>query len=395
MKSGSTQLRPNLVLVFLSLLFYLPISIHASQFYSDYGAHIDIALALPATVTSVTHVLYHAVFLAIHQLLPSVALPLKAAVAILPFMVPVPLIAFSVLKKASSGKLPDLLLMALSLGLTIMAPVTIWTSSYMIGYFNPIVYHNPTMIAVRLFTIPLFLLAVRIFQLDSRRDWNHRVYQALLCAVLVLLASLAKPSYTFVLLPGCCLFAFWQVLRHRKVDLPLLALGICLPGVLMLGVLYLLAYYSHYDGSSIAIGFLTFMQRHTLSWRLPIQLILSLVFPIGLYIGYRKEAQQDSYLSLSWIMFGIGASMAYLLYEDGPRVADGNFVWSGYSAVFVLMFASLLFFCRAYATSNQRSGRSRRQVLGFTFTRREAIVLLLFLLHVVSGIAYYFRFLAR
>ena len=52
----------------------------------------------------------------------------------------------------------------------------------------------------------------------------------LLCASLLLLSTLAKPSYTFVLIPGCCAFAAWQALRANRVDWIYLIFGICIPG---------------------------------------------------------------------------------------------------------------------------------------------------------------------
>ena len=106
----------------------------------------------------------------------------------------------------------------------------------MLGYFNPIVYHNPTMMAVRTFALPVSLLAVGVFQARSSSNLNYRTYQVMLCAVLVVLTTLTKPSYTLALIPGCCLFAILRLLMRRKVNFPLLVFGICLPGIIMLGM---------------------------------------------------------------------------------------------------------------------------------------------------------------
>ncbi len=393
MKNDMTYLRPYLVLVVLSLVIYLPVSLQASQFLHDYGNHIKLALELPESARRINHVFYHAVFLLAHRLLPSLLLPQAAVAAILTFMLPVPLMAFSIFKKAANQSLPDWLLMAFALGLTILAPVTIWTNSFMLGYFNPIVYHNPTIIALRLFAIPVSLLAARVFCERPFESMNQQIFLILLCAVLVLLATLTKPSYTFVLLPGCCVYAVWRLLRWRHINIPFLIFAICLPGVLMLGLMYLLAYYGFDDGSSLAIGAFTFMKLHIPTWRIPIQLMLSLIFPAGLYLCYPIQARRDLYLNLSWLIFGVGAAVVYLLYETGPRLHHGNFLWSGYSAVFVLMFASILFFCRVRSSGQQREDRKTLSILGLRFTGRDVFVMLLFTMHLVSGIAYYFRFL--
>ena len=393
MNTKLRSLLPYLVLALLSLIGYLPLLMDASTLFSDYGHHIDVALALPESVKHISHVLYHAAFLLIRILLPSLTLQLAAVAALLTFMLPVPLIALWLFRKAANDALPDSLLMAFSLSLTIMAPVTIWTNHYMIGYFNPIVYHNPTMIALRLFLIPISLLAFRIFDSRSFRNINHRIFVSLLSAVLVLLATLTKPSYTLALIPSCCLLAIWRLLRRQYVDIPLLAIGVCLPGILLLGLLYLLVYFNYDDGSAVAVGFLTLMKVYIPAWRIPIQLILSLLFPLGIYMCFRKEARQHLYLNMSWLIFGVGAAIAFLLYEDGPRFAHGNFLWSGYSATFVLMFVSTLFFVERLQSDITSVEKRNFQRVKALFTSRHAVVALLFGLHVISGMAYYLRFM--
>jgi len=160
----------------------------------------------------------------------------------------------------------------------------------------------------------------------------------------------------------------------------------------MLGLAYLLTYYHYDDGTMIAVGFLTGMKYYVPTWRIPIQLRLSLACPLGLYIGFYTEARQHAYLNLSWLIFGVGAIYAYWLYED-PRIKHANFLWSGYSAVFLLMFASMLFYIERRRSNVASAETGKLRLFGVHFTRREAFVMLLFGLHVISGIAYYARFL--
>ena len=350
------------------------------------------ALAFPEQIRPASHVLFHAIFLLVHRLLPHVADPHAAVLAILPVMMPLPLLIFAMFKKSASNSLPDSVLMALSLGLTIMSPITIWTNAWMIGYINPIVYHNPTTIAVRLFVIPLSLFALRVFSGDPWRSANHRVYTLLLCAALLLLATLAKPSFTMALIPGCCAFAVWHWLKRRPIDWALLAFGICLPAVLMIGLQYLITYVSFEENTSIAIGFLTFMSHWIPVWRIPIQLLLSLVFPLGILLLYPAEALRNLYLKMSWTIFAAATAFTYLFYEVGPTFTHGNFLWISYSAVFLLMFASTKFLIEQH-TRDYRNGLSALQLFGLRFSRTTAIGILLFGLHVLSGIAYYMRYL--
>ena len=266
-KYGDTKLirlRPYLLLLLLSLIVYLPVMQHATGKRVDFGIHITFALGDPdstgdlAHAVHVAHILFHAIFLFVDHLAPFLPPTSVAFVAILLVMLPVPIMAFALFKDAAGDTLPASNLIALSLAVTIATPITIWSNPVMIGYMNPIVYHNPTYITARLFVIPLSLLAFRIFLGQPYRDLNQRVYVLLLSAVVVLLGTMAKPSFTFALLPGCCLFALWRSFRRQPVDWLLLVCGICLPGMILMGLQYLIVYESADRGfRQLPFGLLT------------------------------------------------------------------------------------------------------------------------------------------
>ena len=255
MSNKLREAEPYIFLLLLSLLVYLPVMTRAAAAKPDFGIHIEIALELPDSTDHTAHVLYHALFLSIHQLTPSTPYTSIALWAVIVVMLPVPMMVFALLGRAARGALPTSFLMAVSIALTIIAPITIWTNRYMVGYINPIVYHSPTMILVRLFVIPLSLLTLRIFQGLPYRSLNQRVYILLLSAVLVLLSILAKPSFAFALLPGCCLYALWRFCRRQPVDWLLLIGGFCIPGAFLLGLLYLIGLNNKFGGFHISYGF--------------------------------------------------------------------------------------------------------------------------------------------
>lgn len=379
-----------LLLALSSLILHLPIMYRAIFRYWDFQAHVKHALALPDQVTHISGVLFHADFLFFHRIL---GLPQQPAVlvAILLVMVPVPLIAFALFKRSAGRHLPDSVLMAFALGLAIIAPITIWTDEFMLGYLNPIAYHNPTSITARLFVIPVSVLAIRIYQSQPYRSLNHRAYVLLLCAVLMVLSILAKPSFALALIPGCILFAFWRALRGGHVDWILLALGVFIPAILMLGLQSMISYVEHDDGSSIAIGFLTFMKLWIPIWRIPIQLLLSIVFPVGVILLYAKQARHHLFLNVAWTVFVCAILVTYLLYETGPRKWHGNFLWTSYNAVFLLMFASTLFLLEQYVRE-LRHGHGGLQIISLRCSRRFVLASMLFGLHLLSGVAYYLRF---
>lgn len=390
MNSGRYRLSVYPLLALASLAVHLPVMYRAIYRQWDFQAHIKRVLSFPYQLEDISDVLFHADFLFFHRILGLSQQPAVLA-AILLVMAPVPLIAFALFKRSAGEHLPDGILMASALGLAVIAPITIWTDEFMLGYLNPIVYHNPTSITARLFVIPVSILAFRIYQNRPYRSLNHRVHNVLLCAVVMVLSILAKPSFALALIPGCLLFAFWQVLRRGHVDWILLAFGVCLPATLMVGLQAVISYFAFDNNSSIAFGFLTFMKLWIPTWRIPLQLLLSLVFPIGVGLLYAKQASRDPFLKFAWTVFICAILVTYLLYETGPRKWHGNFLWTSYNAVFLLMFASIRFLLEQYV-GELRHGHGNLKVLSLRFSRRFAFASLLLGLHVLSGIAYYLRF---
>ena len=378
-----------LLLALLSLAAHLPVMYRAIYRHTDFQAHITYALAFPHELNGISNVLFHADFLFFHTIL---GLPQQLAVliAILLVMVPVPLIAFALFKRSAGEKVSEAVLMALSLGLAVIAPITIWTDQLMLGYLNPIVYHNPTSITARLFVIPVSILAFRCFRSLPYRSLNNRIYILLLCAVLMVLSILAKPSFALALVPGCLLFAIWHVIRRRHVDWLLLTVGVLVPASLTVGMQTIISYRDFDDGSFVAVGFLTFMKLWIPTWRIPIQLLLSVVFPLGIGLLYVKQARRHLLLTFAWTVFICSILVSYFLYESGPRMRHGNFLWTSYNAVFLLMFVSILFLVEQYVRE-LRHGEGRLQLFSLRFSRRFALASFLLGLHVLSGIAYYYR----
>lgn len=95
----------------------------------------------------------------------------------LTFMSPLLLILFAMLKRASKGFIRDSALVILALGVFVIAPLYLLKSNpYMTSYVNPTIWHSPTYHALRVFILPLSLLAMRIVDGSSYRDRNQRIY---------------------------------------------------------------------------------------------------------------------------------------------------------------------------------------------------------------------------
>ena len=380
---------PYVTLAVLTIMLLAPVMSRAVD-SSDYKRHYDLALDF-IELDHINHPLFHEAIRFYRRLVPYASREHVLLVTALTFKALLPLPIYWWFGRTRGCDLPDYVLMLLVLGLLIVSPITLWTDQrYMLGYFNPVIYHSPTLNALRLFLVPLVILSLAIFDCHTGRAKSRRVIDTAVSALLVVLATLAKPSFTIALVPGLSLFGLWRCWQHRSVDRVQLVIGFCLPGCVVLGVLYQSTFVAIDDGSSIAIGLLTALSQHVPLWRIPLQILLSVAFPVVVYLLFLAEARRHLLLNLSWSVFIVGALMSLLLYESGPRLQAGNFLWTSYSAIFVLMFASLSFLIERYAIE-QESAKAENELAQPRLSLRFNFALLFFGLHVLSGIAYYFR----
>lgn len=383
---------PYLMLLFLTAIIVWPVmSIAVNS--SDHSQHYRFAVYSIAD-HHVSYPVFHMAIRSYQSLLPSSKPTSILLASVISFMLPLPLIIFWGLRQVSRRHLTENILICLALGLLIMSPITIWTDSkYMLGYINPIVYHNPTSNILRVFLVPLALLSLMPFTRSVGDNAQRRIVLGLVSASLLAIATLTKPSYTIALIPGMCLLSIWRFVRKRYVDWPLLALGFCLPAVIILLGQYASTYANSHDGSTMGLGFLTFFGHYLPLWRFPIQFLLSVAFPAVVYFLYFAEARKHLFLNLSWVVFGVAVMILMFVSEVGPRAGAGNFIWTSYGAIFVLMFASLRFSVEQYVIERSVDvdvDMPIRQRMSFRF----GVAMAVFALHVLSGVAYYVRTLS-
>jgi hypothetical protein len=236
------------------------------------------------------------------------------------------------------------------------------------GYIGSNVHHNATYILLKPLALLMLAQAVRIFD-GQRRSWPGIILAAVVSAA----CTLAKPNFTVTILPAVALGVAYRLYRRQSVDWRLLLFGFGLPvAVVLLGQWPLFAALK---------GGLDFAPLKVMGGRsdylLP-KLILSILFPVSVYLAYFKNARQDVWLNLSWLAFLYGLAYTYLLAED-IAASHGNLTQSGRITMFVLFVVSALFVIRQGWSTSQATPRDRR------FT----LVVLLFGLHLISGLYWY------
>lgn len=283
----------------------------------------------------------------------------------------------------------------LALGLVIAEPVfTLLTTvnglpnQILLGFIAPTTYHNPTTTILRPFALSLYLLIIA-YVLPSQRLQPKRGTSTVLVGLMIvvtLLCGLSKPNYLLALLPALCVWLVWASWRKQPIAWRLIFMGVLLPTLVMLAwqFLFTFVYPTNELETSGGIVFDPFKVVLGISGAdvgiMALRFGVSLLFPATVYLLWWKAAKQHVALNFAWLTFIFGAFFMYFLAESGLRWSHGNFFWSAYITLFILNIASLRFAVQMRL--------ALRQSHTFWVDWRTLLIVVLFLLHVMSGIYY-------
>ena len=255
-----------------------------------------------------------------------------------------------------------------ALALLLVAPITVFTwrvHQLYLGYVAPNVFHSPTVALLKPLALAWFWSVARPGR-EGGRGW-------VAAALLALAASLAKPSFTVALVPA---LALWLALARwlpRGIGTRAALASLVVGGVTLVGQ----AWARGAKPSLLLLEPLEVMGYYSARWQMPLLLLLSIAFPLCVALARWPALRRHGPLMLAWLVFGIAAAYGYLLAEDEPNTGDGNWLWSGQVALFVLFAESVLFL--------RSGGRGRASP-----TRRWRLTCaVVFALHVACGLAWY------
>jgi hypothetical protein len=255
-----------------------------------------------------------------------------------------------------------------ALALLLVAPITVltWPAHQLyLGYVAPNVFHSPTVALLKPLALAWFWTVSRPGR-EGGRAW---VAAALLAAG----ATLAKPSFTVAVVPALGLWLALARWLPRAVDTRAALASLVVGGVTLVGQAWA-------RGAQPALlGFepLEVMGYYSARWQMPLFLLLSIAFPLCVAAARWPASRRQGPLMLAWLVFGIAAAYGYLLAEAEPNTGDGNWLWSGQVALFVLFAESVLFF------------RSRGRYDSPPARRWRRACAAVFALHLACGLAWY------
>ena len=383
------------VFLFLIIFIFRPVIINVIQAGYDYDAHIELAERMAATHRLESpHFFFQLLLIIFHIIIPGISYETSAAIILILVQITLGLtIVFTLREHIPPPVSPTytFIFPLTALALMIMTPITLPTipeNNFYHGYlYNSNVYHNPTIILIKPLSLLLFLQALKVFQSSKRKSsWAMTISTG----VLVIVSSISKPNYLICFLPALAvLIVVCLPIRKRPGDMKLFFCGILAPAVVVLSWQYFVTFsFNHITADPSRIEFQPLLVFSHFSSHLLVKFILSILFPLAVLVLYRENSFRDISIGLSWLVFLFGAAYTYFLAEGGTRAWCGNFAWSGQIASFVLFVSSAIFVFRTELAFPQRS-------LPFWKSPRFLTVVLIFSLHLISGMLWYYKHLTH
>lgn len=387
-KDKSYWLTVTILTILCTLIFTIVVR---SIFDSDLETHADRALKIveEGNYGNTSYPLYHFTFIpiynSVYSMLPDGQVTRAQRITTYIMISGISSISAILLYTIFITKLPrklnpktNFLYGFLSIALLTVAPAGLLVFGEWHRYFGYIFgneYHSPTSRIVEPFAIVLFFLILRVFQ---KREDSTRVITAM--ALISALALLAKPSYTFALLPAVIILAFVQKIRKQPVQWKLAILGFIIPSLIILVLQYAYTFESRGNGIGFA-PFFTHISRGLTAPEVTIKHVLSVLFPLGVTILYWKDAIRSHMMRVSWTTFFVALGYSLILIETGARVYDRNFNRPLTTAVFILFIAVVMYFLQQV----DETLRKEKQLDWRVFVCSG-----LFLVHVVNGVYFYY-----
>lgn len=238
-----------------------------------------------------------------------------------------------------------------------------------LGQGSPNVWHNPTLLLVKIFAFIITPLAAE-FCLQK----NPKIL--IIIAGLLLISLIYKPNFGLIFIPAWGAYlAIHQNKNWRLLFYTLLAI---FPSLLfLLFEKYEVTHLSAMLNESFVLA--PFKVLHHYVPNLLVSFLLATAFPFAMLVFRFKQVIQNHYLQLCWLMLIFGYTELALFAETGSQMYAGNFGW-GYLIALDLLFVFSFIELLNWLNNSELKNRLESTTLGF--------VCVLFSLHLTSGIYY-------
>lgn len=221
-----------------------------------------------------------------------------------------------------------------------------------LGVFTANPFHNATYMAARPFAILAFLWYVKL--LDSYEEGaDKRDY---ICfSVFLLLSTMAKPSFTIVLVGTAGVIMLYRLFCSRwKNFRNTVLLGLAFVPTFADLLYQFQGVFVPEEGAEGGIGFCLGNIWRLYCDNIPLAVGLAVGFPILVLLLNWKELKQNTLYRFSWQFYLMSFVMTFFLYEKGFRAPDFNFSWGYMYGIFFAFFGAVTVLFKAVAAGKNR-----------------------------------------
>lgn len=337
-KTYPILLYTSVFFVYYALSLFLSIPEHRGPigpYFSDMPSHIEVAIALqnhPATIMSDFEPLLHIVVIIFNFIIQGIAghrsmLNYVNAMALTMALAKVAefLITQKIVEWRTDLSPSETLFLTCLINISTGIFLPFITAYNYVIYGSPNILHNPTTILLLPVAVTFFYFYVTYYLIPHG---NASYRKSVLLGILLLVATLIKPSFTNIML---VVMAIYYLTHPKRFSSRFLGydLIIYLPSCVLL-LLQLISMSVFYTHSANMILFTPFKVQKYFSEHTLIPLFQVLVFPllIAVLYSFRASNRPREYILYTWVFIIIAYPLYILLSFDGPGWADGNLRWS-------------------------------------------------------------------
>ncbi|TAE74855.1 MAG: hypothetical protein EAZ85_03750 [Bacteroidetes bacterium] len=240
------------------------------------------------------------------------------------------------------------------------------------------IWHNSTTICVMPFVILLYRQS--IYFLENKEINTTNIF---LIFIFISLNVLIKPSFLFCFLPA---FILMNLIQEKKIFTKKYIYVVCIVlfSFLLIFIQYYLIYLSsHYEvlyakDTQKGIIFKPFDFFLRYSRNIPLDIFLSLTFPLFFILFFFKEIKNNVEFQYSFLMLLFALMLGFLFVESGKRMTHGNLTWQIPIANYIFYMVNIILFLQIIIKTSRKH----------LFQPKFIILYILCAHHFLSGIYY-------
>ena len=253
------------------------------------------------------------------------------------------------------------------------------------GVYSPNPYHNATYLATRPFAIAAFFIFIEILNSYQKKT---NIKDHVFFSVALFLSTIAKPSFTFVLVPTAGIIMLWRLFRSKFSNFKqTVKLGLCFIPTFIVLLYQFFGVFGPVEETESGVGFGLVRAWSYHCDNIPLAIVLAMAFPLTVLCFNFKELKQHNLFRFTWQIMSVSMLETLLLYEKGFRESHGNFFW-GYmhGLFFAFMGTAIFLFEKTCAVIGDKQTEKRLLKIGLLLVQW-----LVFALHLICGVLYFQR----